>query len=120
MGTVTRLMTADIRTRLHVKCDCVPHLGPPHCHLCSQVDGKEKTWAQAHPDADDMETGGILMHEGDTVIYQGREYTVFRVMDIHVGLIDPTKEQMYARKENGDIIGPVAHFAVPKTEVSEK
>ena len=28
----------------HVECNCVPTLGPPHCHLCSDVNEVETTW----------------------------------------------------------------------------
>ena len=29
------LQEGDARERLHAKCDCVPDLGPAHCHLCT-------------------------------------------------------------------------------------
>ena len=32
------------REHLHAKCDCVPDLGPAHCHLCS-ADGSPVEWA---------------------------------------------------------------------------
>lgn len=28
----------DLREFLHVECDCVPDLGPAHCHECSRDD----------------------------------------------------------------------------------
>lgn len=34
----------DAREYLHAKCDCVPDLGPAHCHLCS-ADGSPVEWA---------------------------------------------------------------------------
>lgn len=34
----------DAREHLHAKCDCVPDLGPAHCHLCS-ADGSPVEWA---------------------------------------------------------------------------
>ena len=34
----------DVREYLHAKCDCVPDLGPAHCHLCS-ADGSPVEWA---------------------------------------------------------------------------
>lgn len=40
---------ADIRALEHVACDCVPDLGPPHCHLCSERAGSSAPWDEAHP-----------------------------------------------------------------------
>lgn len=37
---------ADAREHLHVKCDCVPSLGPAHCHLCSDLHGAPVAWPQ--------------------------------------------------------------------------
>lgn len=34
----------DAREYMHAKCDCVPDLGPAHCHLCS-ADGSPVEWA---------------------------------------------------------------------------
>lgn len=31
----------------HVRCDCVPDLGPAHCHRCSQASGKNTPWDDA-------------------------------------------------------------------------
>lgn len=35
---------SDPRDTQHIKCDCVPSYGPPHCHLCSKEQGKEIEW----------------------------------------------------------------------------
>lgn len=31
----------------HFRCDCVPDLGPAHCHRCSRLDGAQVTWEAA-------------------------------------------------------------------------
>ena len=40
----SRATVPDARDHLHAKCDCVPDLGPAHCHLCS-ADGSPVEWA---------------------------------------------------------------------------
>ncbi|QGJ95017.1 hypothetical protein SEA_REDWATTLEHOG_156 [Gordonia phage RedWattleHog] len=57
------------------------------------------------------------LKEGDTVVYQGRDHKVFRVKGKWIGLIDPERERMFSTNEKGVVQGPVAHFAVPLTEV---
>ena len=42
--------TNDPRKVAHIQCDCVPDLGPSHCHLCSERAGREMPWSEAHPD----------------------------------------------------------------------
>jgi len=37
----------DPRDYSHVRCDCVPDLGPAHCHLCSGP-GWNATWPCRH------------------------------------------------------------------------
>lgn len=39
----------DPREVAHIECDCVPDLGPTHCHLCSERAGHPLSWAEAHP-----------------------------------------------------------------------
>lgn len=34
----------DPRKVAHIACDCVPNLGPEHCHLCSERNGKPTAW----------------------------------------------------------------------------
>ena len=35
----------DPRDTEHVECDCLPKYGPPHCHLCSQIErGHSGDW----------------------------------------------------------------------------
>ena len=36
----------DVRELLHAKCDCVPDLGPEHCHLCGNVKGSPVPWSE--------------------------------------------------------------------------
>ena len=36
----------DAREFLHAKCDCVPDLGPAHCHLCSDEKGSSVPWPE--------------------------------------------------------------------------
>ena len=38
----------DLREVEHVECDCVPDLGPSHCHLCGDAAGKIIEWREAH------------------------------------------------------------------------
>ena len=38
----------DPRDTEHVECDCVPNLGPTHCHLCGTTAGHPVTWEEAH------------------------------------------------------------------------
>jgi hypothetical protein len=44
------VFTGDPHETEHIWCDCVPQLGPPHCHLCSEIAGREMPWTEAHPD----------------------------------------------------------------------
>lgn len=44
---VSREVT-DPRDVAHIECDCVPHLGPSHCHLCSKRESREVRWSEAH------------------------------------------------------------------------
>lgn len=30
----------------HFRCDCVPNLGPAHCHRCTDAFGREMTWEE--------------------------------------------------------------------------
>lgn len=30
----------------HFECDCVPNLGPPHCHGCSEACGEAVPWPE--------------------------------------------------------------------------
>ena len=39
----------DPRDVAHIECDCVPDLGPSHCHLCSERRGSPTPWTTAHP-----------------------------------------------------------------------
>ena len=38
--------TVDAREHLHAKCDCVPDLGPAHCHLCGNERGTPVPWPE--------------------------------------------------------------------------
>lgn len=35
LDALSRAAEPDAREHLHAKCDCVPDLGPAHCHLCT-------------------------------------------------------------------------------------
>ncbi len=41
-----KLETGDPRAHLHALCDCVPDLGPAHCHLCGNTTGTTVPWGQ--------------------------------------------------------------------------
>ena len=48
----------DPRKYEHIECDCVPDLGPSHCHLCSERLGKPISWDDTtHPFHDTNATG---------------------------------------------------------------
>lgn len=34
----------DLRKTTHMRCDCVPTLGPAHCHFCSDLIGIPTEW----------------------------------------------------------------------------
>ena len=38
----------DPREVAHIECDCVPDLGPSHCHLCGERVGHPVQWVDAH------------------------------------------------------------------------
>ena len=40
-----------IASLAHWECDCVPELGPSHCHACSDKVGYPVPWSEAHPQA---------------------------------------------------------------------
>lgn len=44
------MTTSDPRETEHIECNCVPELGPSHCHLCSERAGHPVPWSEAHPD----------------------------------------------------------------------
>jgi hypothetical protein len=37
----------DPRETQHIECDCVPDLGPSHCHLCGKKFGRPIAWSEA-------------------------------------------------------------------------
>ena len=39
----------DPREVAHIECDCVPDLGPSHCHLCGTRAGTPVPWSKVHP-----------------------------------------------------------------------
>lgn len=43
------MTTSDPRETEHIECDCVPDLGPSHCHLCGERAGHPVPWSEAHP-----------------------------------------------------------------------
>lgn len=46
-------LKVDARQTEHVECNCVPDLGPSHCHLCGEAAGRPVSWADSHPDIPD-------------------------------------------------------------------
>lgn len=38
---------SDPRETEHIECDCVPEIGPSHCHLCSVNLGHPVSWGEA-------------------------------------------------------------------------
>lgn len=36
---------SDNRLTNHIECDCVPDLGPSHCHLCSERLDQHVEWS---------------------------------------------------------------------------
>ena len=43
-GTVKFYPEEDPRNNTHMMCNCVPNLGPEHCHLCTREKGYEVNW----------------------------------------------------------------------------
>lgn len=46
LAAADAVVTVDAREHLHAKCDCVPDLGPAHCHLCSNEKGEPVPWPE--------------------------------------------------------------------------
>ena len=46
LATLTTAPEGDVREHLHAKCDCVPDLGPAHCHLCGNEKGEPVPWPE--------------------------------------------------------------------------
>lgn len=46
LAAADAVVTVDAREHLHAKCDCVPDLGPAHCHLCSNERGAPVPWPE--------------------------------------------------------------------------
>ncbi|WP_327357774.1 hypothetical protein [Streptomyces sp. NBC_01304] len=42
------LEPTDPRRTEHKRCDCVPDLGPAHCHLCSEMTGRDEVYPGPH------------------------------------------------------------------------
>jgi len=37
---------------VHSRCNCVPELGPEHCHVCGDDEGRPVAWAESHATPD--------------------------------------------------------------------
>ena len=37
---------------VHFRCNCVPELGPEHCHVCGDDEGRPVAWAESHATPD--------------------------------------------------------------------
>lgn len=46
LPVLTAVAVPDVRELLHARCDCVPNLGPAHCHLCGNQQGTPVPWAE--------------------------------------------------------------------------
>ena len=72
----------DPRETEHMTCDCVPHLGPPHCHMCAILAGREVPWDEAHPTAEtplDLDAMGARAEaalEEVVALCQGKRWTM--------------------------------------------
>lgn len=53
--TYIKVVRAAIDAVVHIRCDCVPSIGPAHCHACSRREGREVPWAEAHPEPEQTE-----------------------------------------------------------------
>ncbi|MEH0490533.1 hypothetical protein [Streptomyces scabiei] len=42
------LEPTDRRQTEHMRCDCVPDLGPAHCHVCSEMTGRDEVYPGPH------------------------------------------------------------------------
>lgn len=54
---------ADLPADAHFECNCVPELGPPHCHACGEAAGRPVPWTEAAhgPVPDRAEVAKALM-----------------------------------------------------------
>jgi hypothetical protein len=64
----------DPRTVAHIECDCVPDLGPSHCHLCSERLGRQVSWAEAHLTVTDAEVEAAMSAYYATIGRPGHTY----------------------------------------------
>lgn len=44
----------------HFRCDCVPWLGPAHCHPCSDIAGHEVPWSESIHEAPPILGEGVV------------------------------------------------------------
>ena len=63
------VVTVDAREHLHAKCDCVPDLGPAHCHLCSNERGAPVPWPECSAVAPVVTVDGLQERIEDTLAY---------------------------------------------------
>lgn len=63
------VVTVDAREHLHAKCDCVPDLGPAHCHLCGNERGAPVPWPECSAVAPAVTVDGLQERIEDTLAY---------------------------------------------------
>lgn len=78
LGAVERATppSAEAREVLHCRCDCVPDLGPAHCHLCSTERGEQVAWP-------DCSVVGPDLSRVDRVTVVGPEGSLFERSGIY-------------------------------------
>ena len=69
LAAADAVVTVDAREHLHAKCDCVPDLGPAHCHLCSNERGAPVPWPECSAVAPVVTVDGLQERIEDTLAY---------------------------------------------------
>lgn len=81
----------DARDYLHAKCDCVPDLGPAHCHFCGNVKGSPVPWTECEAvSAPDAATELRLLPENgcDKQAHATMNRNINRVFENNVNLVN--------------------------------
>lgn len=78
----------DPRDEAHIACDCVPELGPAHCHLCGKREGGPVPWARC---VTRMVTQEMVLEAAEAALVpkmNGRGYTA----EIRAALVSALNE----------------------------